>query len=63
MEMKKIALCVESFQSILYRVYLKILRQISGVNFPHQNKEKRLYQYMAANNFRGTSQQRVDVKL
>ena len=32
-------------------VYLKCLDKLSAVSFPHQNKEKRSYQYTSANNF------------
>jgi len=37
MAMNKAGLYVESFQSILCKVYLTILEKISGVNFPYLN--------------------------
>lgn len=40
----------------------KMLGQNSGVISPRQNKEKISYQYMSASRFRGTVQQRVDLK-
>jgi hypothetical protein len=40
----------------------KMLGKNSGVTSPSQNKEKISYQYMSASRFRGTVQQRVDLK-
>jgi hypothetical protein len=39
-----------------------MLGQTSEVISPHQNKEQVSYQYVSTSSFRGTVQQRVDLK-
>ena len=38
-----------------------MLEQTSGMSYPHQNQEKRSYQYMSTKSFRGTAKRLVDL--
>ena len=47
--------CQYALHVIIIQGVSKMLGLISGVRSPHQNKEGSSYQYMSANNFRGTA--------